>query len=333
MILDDPCSRVGSPGSPPLNYLDQFTGKAKAHTLFEAVGYGLEYSRPKVQLGGDTRRKSQQVITNWNGVYGVKDKSSIVFSNNNGSKHQGGTCSGDSGGPFFLNNTCCRSRSTPTGCRRTAPAATAPTGSTSPTTSPGWPRSSPGRTRASATEPPLDPVSCEARPRGRASGFAGAAAPRGPALARRRGRDPGPPNGRAAPPWPCAAYGRIRSTPRELTGPSSVPASVLPQIHAHGRTKKPDRPWSGRLERFRNTPSCALGRQVRDSRLARVPAPPPARAAPVVELPRRQAPVQAYDDHPSCRAVDGLDPLGRPRSTRHGVPSHAASRWTPPSRS
>ena len=90
---------------PSLRYIDGLTGKAKAHTLFEAVGYGLEYSRPKVQLGGDTRRKSQQVIVNTNGVYGVHDHSSMVFSNNNGRKHQGGTCSGDSGGPILLNNT------------------------------------------------------------------------------------------------------------------------------------------------------------------------------------------------------------------------------------
>jgi hypothetical protein len=88
-----------------LNYLDQFTGKAKAQTLFEAVGYGLEYSRPKIDLGGDTRMKSQQVILNAKGVFGVHDKSSIVFSNNKGTPHRGGTCSGDSGGPFFRNNT------------------------------------------------------------------------------------------------------------------------------------------------------------------------------------------------------------------------------------
>ena len=49
--------------------------------------------------------KSQQVIVNTNGVYGVHDHSSIVFSNNNGTPHRGGTCSGDSGGPFLLDNT------------------------------------------------------------------------------------------------------------------------------------------------------------------------------------------------------------------------------------
>ncbi len=104
VILDQPVS-LGTAQLAPLGYLDQFTGKAKAHTLFEAVGYGLEYSRPKVALGGDTRMNSQQVIVNANGVYGVHDHSSIVFGNNNGKPHRGGTCSGDSGGPFFLDGT------------------------------------------------------------------------------------------------------------------------------------------------------------------------------------------------------------------------------------
>ena len=88
-----------------LRYLDQFTGRAKAQTVFEAVGYGLERSLPIGALGGDTRMKSQQVILNSKGVYGIHDGSSIVFSNNNGVPHKGGTCSGDSGGPFFRNNT------------------------------------------------------------------------------------------------------------------------------------------------------------------------------------------------------------------------------------
>jgi hypothetical protein len=105
VVLDEPMPGLGHAELAPLGYLDQFTGKAKAQTLFEAVGYGLEKSLPIGTWGGDTRMKSQQVIINANGVYGIHDQSSIVFSNNNGQPHQGGTCSGDSGGPFFLNNT------------------------------------------------------------------------------------------------------------------------------------------------------------------------------------------------------------------------------------
>jgi hypothetical protein len=111
VILDTPIDVRDANGDPlygelaGLDYLDQFTGRLKAQTLFEAVGYGLTRSLPIGVEGGDVRMKSQQVILNANGVYGQHDDSSIVFSNNNGKPHQGGTCSGDSGGPFLLNNT------------------------------------------------------------------------------------------------------------------------------------------------------------------------------------------------------------------------------------
>ena len=105
VILDEPVAGVTTFGQlPTLGYLDQFKGKAKQQ-LFESVGYGLEYVRPKVQLGGDTRMKSQQKIVNFNGVFGIGPGIAIVFTNNNGSKHQGGTCFGDSGGPVFVDNT------------------------------------------------------------------------------------------------------------------------------------------------------------------------------------------------------------------------------------
>ena len=62
VILDSPVRMPTYGALAGLNYLDQFTGKAKAGTLFEAVGYGYEKVLPHEQLGGDTRRKSQQVI-------------------------------------------------------------------------------------------------------------------------------------------------------------------------------------------------------------------------------------------------------------------------------
>jgi Trypsin len=104
VILDEPVEMDTYGVLPTLGYLDQFKGKAKQQ-VFEAVGYGLEASSPKGDFGGDTRRKSQQKIVNFNGVYGLGPNVAIVFSNNNGAKHQGGTCSGDSGGSFFVNNT------------------------------------------------------------------------------------------------------------------------------------------------------------------------------------------------------------------------------------
>ena len=105
VILDEPVAMSQYGALAGLNYLDQFTGKAKAHTIFEAIGYGLTRSLPHSDEGGDVRMKSEQVIINDEGVYGIHDHSSIVFSNNNGAPHRGGTCSGDSGGPFLRGGT------------------------------------------------------------------------------------------------------------------------------------------------------------------------------------------------------------------------------------
>lgn len=105
VILDEPVELAAYGELAAEGYLDQFTGRKKAQSLFEAVGYGFERLLPIGAFGGDTRMKSQQVIIDSTGVYGIHDQSSIVFSNNNGRPHRGGTCSGDSGGPFFRNDT------------------------------------------------------------------------------------------------------------------------------------------------------------------------------------------------------------------------------------
>ena len=44
-------------------------------------------------------------LLNLNGTYGLPYGTAAVFSNDNGQAHQGGTCSGDSGGPFFEQGT------------------------------------------------------------------------------------------------------------------------------------------------------------------------------------------------------------------------------------
>jgi hypothetical protein len=105
VILDEPIDLPEYGTLAGLNYLDQFTKQAKAQTIFNAVGYGLTRSLPIGDEGGDIRMISNQVIINSKGVYGTHDKSSIVFSNNNGTPHRGGTCSGDSGGPFLRGGT------------------------------------------------------------------------------------------------------------------------------------------------------------------------------------------------------------------------------------
>lgn len=84
---------------PTLGYLDSLA-KVKGQT-FEPVGYGLERSGPKTSEGGDTRRKATSTLVSLNGAFGYGKGTSAKFSNNLGTKHTGGTCFGDSGGPIF----------------------------------------------------------------------------------------------------------------------------------------------------------------------------------------------------------------------------------------
>jgi Trypsin len=79
--------------------------KQKNSQHYTPVGYGLEQSGPHTALGGDTRRRADEMLVNLNGVFGTGKGTSAKFSNNNGAVHQGGTCFGDSGGPIFVAGT------------------------------------------------------------------------------------------------------------------------------------------------------------------------------------------------------------------------------------
>jgi len=80
---------------PTLGQLDALS-KVKGQT-YTAVGYGLEWKL----TGGDTRQVATLKLNNLNGVFGAGKGTSANFSNNS----HGGTCFGDSGGPFFAGNT------------------------------------------------------------------------------------------------------------------------------------------------------------------------------------------------------------------------------------
>jgi hypothetical protein len=88
---------------PALNLLNTiFPSKA---THFTPVGYGLEKSGPKIQLGGDTRQVADAILVNLNGVTGTGKGVAARFSNDKGKPHTGGTCFGDSGGPILIAGT------------------------------------------------------------------------------------------------------------------------------------------------------------------------------------------------------------------------------------
>ena len=69
---------------------------------YTAVGYGLEGSGPKTSFGGDTRRRADLRLVNLTGVGGLGGGISAKFSSN---ANTGGTCFGDSGGPYFVAGT------------------------------------------------------------------------------------------------------------------------------------------------------------------------------------------------------------------------------------
>jgi hypothetical protein len=82
----------------PLDWLDRYAQARRNAHRFEAVGYGLEKVLPILELGGDTRRKSEPKL---NSINGNPRDTYIVLSNN---ARTGGTCFGDSGGPTFDNS-------------------------------------------------------------------------------------------------------------------------------------------------------------------------------------------------------------------------------------
>jgi hypothetical protein len=102
--LDHPVASDTFGQLPELGLLDSLA-KQKSHLRFQPVGYGLEGSKLKSSIGGDTRRKAVMKLVNLNGVGGAGKGISAKFSNNSGKTSTGGTCFGDSGGPIFLEPT------------------------------------------------------------------------------------------------------------------------------------------------------------------------------------------------------------------------------------
>ena len=105
LVLDEAVNVSGGKFShgqlAPLGYLNQFLTSPKNTQRFTPVGYGLNKVLPKLTEGGDTREKASALLLDLRGVYGIPPGTSVKFSSNNGKKHQGGTCYGDSGGPVF----------------------------------------------------------------------------------------------------------------------------------------------------------------------------------------------------------------------------------------
>jgi hypothetical protein len=97
LVLDKPV-RLDEYGQLPAEgLLDELYANDNSQT-YTSVGYGLEDSGPKTEVGGDTRRRAELRLVNLAGVGGLGGGTSAKFSSN---ADTGGTCLGDSGGPIF----------------------------------------------------------------------------------------------------------------------------------------------------------------------------------------------------------------------------------------
>jgi hypothetical protein len=102
VVLDEPVDTGGQYGElPEEGYIDTFRNQPKNDQRFTPVGYGLKRINPVMIEFGDERYKSDVMLVNSTGVFGIPMGTSVIFSNNNGKAHKGGTCFGDSGGPIF----------------------------------------------------------------------------------------------------------------------------------------------------------------------------------------------------------------------------------------
>jgi secreted trypsin-like serine protease len=104
VVLDEPVVLDEYGIIPELGYFDDFFVKrGQNKQLFTAVGYGLQRSMPE-QTGlteaSLERRQATLKIINQDAAFGEKKAgNSVLFTNNAAT---GGTCSGDSGGPIFV---------------------------------------------------------------------------------------------------------------------------------------------------------------------------------------------------------------------------------------
>ncbi len=104
VVLEQPVVMPTHGRLPPLGYLDQFFATRRNEQRFTPVGFGLTRVLPILTEGGDVREKASSMLVSLTGL-GIPYGTAVMFSNNKGKTHQGGTCFGDSGGPVFDGDT------------------------------------------------------------------------------------------------------------------------------------------------------------------------------------------------------------------------------------
>jgi hypothetical protein len=104
ILLDEPVEMETYGVLAPLGYLDRYKKQiGLQNTIFEQVGYGVNSYKPRYEWYAKRYKGEQRII---NLVNKFTDGYNVMFTNNPGKGNGvGGTCSGDSGGPVFVNNT------------------------------------------------------------------------------------------------------------------------------------------------------------------------------------------------------------------------------------
>lgn len=106
VTLSEPVN-VGTYGTlPQAGFLDGLaTKRGLQEQTFTPVGYGVQeiVPNPNEERAELVRYQATTKLIGVKGTFGIPEGSAVVFTNNPGQPHSGGTCFGDSGGPIFWN--------------------------------------------------------------------------------------------------------------------------------------------------------------------------------------------------------------------------------------
>lgn len=104
VILSQPVSGVPYAKLVDIGLLDQLaTKRGQQVQTFTPVGYGVQeiVPNPADEVRLLIRYRATTKMIGVKGTFGIPDGVAVVFTNNPGQPHTGGTCFGDSGGPIF----------------------------------------------------------------------------------------------------------------------------------------------------------------------------------------------------------------------------------------
>lgn len=107
VILSQPVDR-GFGTLAPIGLLDELaTKRGLQEQNFTPVGYGLQsiVPNPNDVQADLVRYRATTKLIGVKGTFGIPEGVAVVFTNNPGKAHSGGTCFGDSGGPIFWGDT------------------------------------------------------------------------------------------------------------------------------------------------------------------------------------------------------------------------------------